>query len=90
MVRMLDNIVGKSDAPIVAELPRRSPIVRAANEDGSYTMSDGHRHTLRAEAPPSKHFDAHHGVAGEPGLFGCDECGRTWPTRPPLDPRTAK
>ncbi|WP_036959393.1 hypothetical protein, partial [Promicromonospora kroppenstedtii] len=25
MVRMLDNIVGKSDAPIVAELPRARP-----------------------------------------------------------------
>ena len=24
------------------------------------------------------HLDAHHGVAGEPGYYACDECGTTW------------
>jgi hypothetical protein len=95
MVEALDTFVGRSDdetpaSVAAAGIPGRAPIVRAANEDGSYTLSDGHRHTLRAETPPCTHADAHHGVAGKPGLHACDECGRTWSDAPPFDPRTAK
>lgn len=53
----------------------------------------------RARAARCPHTDAHHGVAGEPDLYGCDECGKEWRVgaalprrtpRPPFDPRTAK